>query len=58
MAKNIPNGFSSGSRIIRNPLPGTKNILPYKRLALTFITPRQEHRPPHAIFSSDTLFHV
>ena len=37
LADQIPDGFYSGPRVFRNPLPGTSNVLPTKRLApLTF----------------------
>ena len=33
LAEQIPDGFYSGPRVLRNPLPGTCNIIPNKRLA-------------------------
>jgi hypothetical protein len=33
LAENISDGFASGPRIIRNPIPGTGNSLPQKRTA-------------------------
>jgi len=33
LAEQIPDGFESGPRIIRNPIPGTGNSLPQKRPA-------------------------
>ena len=35
MAKRVPDGFATSSRIIRNPLPGIWNSLPQKRVAPT-----------------------
>lgn len=52
MAENIPDGFPSGSQIIRNPLLRTRNILPHKRSPLAPSTIRQ-HKQPHALFTSD-----
>ena len=33
LADQIPDGFYSGPRVLQNPLPGTCNVLPTKRLA-------------------------
>ena len=45
MAKNIPDGFASSLRIIRNPLLGTSNILPQKRPASTLQTSKKSPKP-------------
>ena len=33
LAEQVPDGFATGPRVIRNPLPGTRNTLPQKRPA-------------------------
>ena len=44
LAEQIPDGFASGPRIIRNPIPGTCNSLPQKRSALQLHRKHRRHR--------------
>lgn len=55
MAENILDGFSSRSRIIGHPLPGTGNLLPHKRPTPTSIPPCRQTRPAQAMFIFEPL---
>ena len=40
LAENTPDGFSTEPRIIRNPIPGTGNVLPRRRSGPTLLNPK------------------
>ena len=44
LADQVPDGFYSGPRVLRKPLPGTGNILPNKRSAASTSNPAKSRR--------------
>jgi hypothetical protein len=54
LAKNTSDGFSTQPRIIRNPIPGTGNVLPRKRPDQNPST-SQPHKNPRVHFSTESL---
>jgi hypothetical protein len=54
LAKNIPDGFSIQSRIIRNPIPGTRNILPRKR-SDHIPSPSQPSKYPRVHYTTESF---
>ena len=45
LAENSPDGFSTEPRIIRNPIPGTGNFLPRRRLGPNPLNPKPTKQP-------------
>ena len=45
LVENTPDGFSTQTRIIRNPIPGTGNVLPRRLSDRTLLNPKPAKQP-------------